>query len=84
MATIDDLNKSITEMSQEELLAKIRELRQSRRTLKDDTKSAKKVAARGGAPAKPRAKQPPKEVDMKSLFASMTPEQRLKMLEELE
>ena len=70
MATIDDLRKSISKMSDEELFNLHREVRQSRRT----SKRTAKVSTR----------KPKKEVDVVGMAKSLSEEARRKLIEELE
>ena len=69
MATIDDLRKSITEMSDDELFNLHREVRQSRRTSKRVTKPAKKTK---------------KEINVVEMVKGMSEEDRRKLISELE
>jgi len=69
MATIDDLRKSITEMSDDELFNLHREVRQSRRTSKRVTKPTKKTK---------------KEINMVEMVKGMSEEDRRQLLKELE
>jgi len=68
MATIDDLGKSITSMTNDELMERMRDLRQSRRTPKAKRKSTAKK----------------KEVNVNAELAKMTPEMKQRLLETLE
>jgi len=68
MATINDLGKSISSMSDDELMERMRDLRQSRRTPKAKRKSAAKK----------------KEVDVNAELAKMTPEMKAQLLKTLE
>ena len=68
MATINDLGKSITSMTDDELMERVRDLRQSRRTPK--------------AKRKPTTKK--KAVDVNAELAKMTPEMKKRLLETLE
>ncbi len=69
MATIDNLNTSITEMEHERLTKLFLEIRQSRRIKKKKPTSTSK--------AKP-------EATTKSLLAKMSEEQRIALIAELE
>ena len=69
MATIDDLHKSITTRSDEELFKLHRDIRQSRRTSKRPSKVTSK---------------PKKKVDITKLLKGMSEEDRRKLVEELE
>ena len=68
MATINDLGKSISSMSDEELMERMRDLRQSRRTPKAKRKSTTKK----------------KEIDVNAELAKMTPEMKAQLLKTLE
>ena len=68
MATINDLGKSITSMTDDELMERIRDLRQSRRTPKAKRKSTAKK----------------KEVNVNAELAKMTPEMKMQLLKQLE
>jgi len=68
MATINDLGKSITSATDEELIERLRDLRQSRRTPKAKRKSTAKK----------------KEVNVKVELAKMTPEMKAQLLKQLE
>ena len=68
MATINDLGKSITSATDEELIERLRDLRQSRRTPKAKRKSTAKK----------------KEVNVKVELAKMTPEMKMQLLKQLE
>jgi len=68
MATIDDLSKSISSMTDDELMERMRDLRQSRRTPKARRKSTAKK----------------KEVDVNAELAKMTPEMKKQLLRTLE
>ena len=68
MATINDLGKSITSMTDEELMERMRDLRQSRRTPKAKRKSTAKK----------------KEVNVNAELAKMTPEMKMQLLKQLE
>lgn len=68
MATINDLGKSITSATDEELIERLRDLRQSRRTPKAKRKSTAKK----------------KEVNVKVELAKMTPEMKMQLLKTLE
>ena len=70
MATIDDLRKSITEMSDDELFKLHRDIRQSRRTPKKTTKGP--------------TRKPKKTVDVIGMAKSMTEEARRELIRELE
>jgi len=69
MATIDDLNKSISDMTTEELHERIREIRLSRRTpkMKKKTKAKKE-----------------KPIDVKKAVDSLSGDLKKKLLEALE
>jgi len=69
MATINDLGKSISDMTEEELFERLRDLRQSRRTRK---------------PSKKASSYKKKEIDLNKVVGSMTPEARLRLAEMLE
>ena len=71
MATINDLGKSISDMSNDELIERLRELRQSRRT----TKVSRKRAA-----AKPKQKP----LDLNVAASMLSDEARKKLIETLE
>ena len=68
MATINDLGKSITSMTDDELMERVRDLRQSRRTPKAKRKPATKKKA----------------VDVNAELAKMTPEMKMQLLKQLE
>ena len=68
MATINDLGKSISSMTDDELMERMHELRQSRRTPKAKRKSTAKK----------------KEVDVNAELAKMTPEMKMQLLKTLE
>ena len=70
MATINDLGKSITSATDEELIERLRDLRQSRRTPK-----AKRTST---------AARKKKEVNVKVELAKMTPEMKAQLLKTLE
>ena len=70
MATINNLGKSITSATDEELIERLRDLRQSRRTPK-----AKRTST---------AARKKKEVNVKVELAKMTPEMKKRLLETLE
>ena len=69
MATINDLRKSITEMSDDELFKLHREVRQSRRTSKRVTKPTKKTK---------------KEINVVDMAKGMSEEDRRELIKELE
>lgn len=71
MAQLEDLKKSISDMSLEEAQARLMEIRSNRR--------------KGGATntAKTKKKQQAKVTDLAALIADMTPAQKAKFLEEL-
>jgi len=71
MATINDLGKSISDMSDDELIERLRELRQSRRT----PKASQKRAA-----AKPKQKP----LDLNAAANMLSDEARKKLIETLE
>lgn len=73
---ISDLNQSISEMTEEELHAKIRDIRTERR--KND-KPIKKVKAKAKTP-----KQPKKVKNMRTMLATMTAEEKAELLASLE
>lgn len=70
MATIDDLNTSITEMSDEELQSRMLDLRKSRRVNKKPTKT--KTIAK------------PKQLSIISLMGSMSEEDKAELIRTLE
>ena len=69
MTTINDLNKSISEMSEEDLKNTILDLRRSRRIPKATNKKKTKVA---------------KSADISTVLNAMSEEDKLKLLEDLE
>lgn len=71
---LEDLRKSITEMSEEELREELRGLRSSRITKKD---SGKKVAARSAA------KGEPTKVAVGTLINALSPAEKAALLKEL-
>ena len=71
MTTIHDLNRSISEMSDEELLGRLKELRTARRIpIEKPTKKAKSKTKKVTNPT--------------ALVGSMTPEMKAQLLKELE
>ena len=71
MATIEDLNKSLSDMTEEELIERMRTIRHSRRVTK------KKVSTKSKA-------KPVKPLDVGATMKSMSPEARAKLIQELE
>lgn len=71
MATIADLNKSLSDMTEEELIERMREIRRSRRLPKKKAKTK--------SPSKPK-----KDIDVGATMKSMSPEARAKLIEQLE
>lgn len=69
MATTNDLHKSISDMSEEELFTRLRDLRQSRRTKKVTRKTSNK---------------PIKELDLDAAIGKMSPEAKMRLAEVLE
>ena len=75
MATIDNLNKSISDMDADELRELLRKHRLSRRTPKARAKATKTSGL---------GKQVKKEVSTDALVEKMTPEKRAALIAELE
>lgn len=73
MATIDTLNKSVSDMTEEELLERIRQVRARRRS-----KPEKPVRQKSTAAAKPKS-----EPSFEQLFAAMSAEEQAKILAKL-
>ncbi len=69
MATINDLGKSITSMTDDELIEHLRDLRQSRRTPKAKRKSRDRKR---------------EEINVNTELAKMTPEMKMQLLKQLE
>jgi len=89
MATIDDLRKSITEMSDDELFNLHREVRQSRRTSKRvdelfnlhrEVRQSRRTSKRVTKPTK----KTKKEINMVEMVKGMSEEDRRQLLKELE
>ena len=78
MATIKDLKTSVSELSEEELFARIRELRGQRR------KETPRTAKRKAKAAEKRGVKKPKTKNLKSLAAMMSAKERLELLKMLE
>ena len=77
---INDLEKSITEMTDEELMARIKLLRGERR--KDDKPIRKRATSK--KPASQRAAKHKGVKNLKSLLSVMSPEERAELLKTLE
>ena len=75
---INDLEKSITEMTDEELMARIKSLRGERR--KDD----KPIRKRAKKPTSQRAAKHKGVKNLNSLLSVMSPEDRAELLKTLE
>lgn len=71
MATINDLKKSISEMGTDELFGLLRESRQNRRI----NKRPKKASI---------TSKKKKEIDIEKMLGTMTDEQRMQLVKELE
>jgi hypothetical protein len=71
MATIHDLKQSILELPDEEAFELIKNVRFLRRQIPKKTKGSTK-------------KRSPKKLDIKSMMKEMSPEQRQKLIDELE
>ena len=69
---LQSLKQSITQMSDQELLAKLMEIRASRRTPKAETK------------AKAASKKPTKEVSLDAILASASPDMIAALISQLE
>ena len=80
MATIHDLNKSLSEMDDSEALKLVLKRRNSRRIPKESNKPKKKPAAKSKAKRKPTAKKKP---DLKAYFKRLTPDQQKAFLRDL-
>jgi len=80
MATIDDLNKSITDMTEEELRERIREIRHSRRTAPSKPRVVKKNNKPKGAVTTSRKQ----EKKPKDVLDQMTADQKEEFLKRLQ
>ncbi|MFA5378331.1 MAG: hypothetical protein WC455_21435 [Dehalococcoidia bacterium] len=76
MANIEDLKQSITSMSNADLIALMKQTRESRRTSKREPSKLAK--------AKSATTKPATAVSVDQLLASMTPEAALQLLQQLE
>lgn len=80
MATIDNLNKSISEMTDAELRERIREIRHSRRTTPTKPKLVRKSTKPKGAVATSRKQEKTPE----ELLSTMNAEQKAEFLKRLQ
>lgn len=69
MTTISDIHKSVSEMTNDDLYERLRELRQSRRTKKASKKSTT---------------SPKKAIDLDAAISKMSPQARMRLIEQLE
>ena len=80
---IDDLHKSVTDMTDEELHNLLRDLRFKRRQVPEKPVKTKAETAPRQPKAKSKAEEPMSKSATKALLGSLTPEQKLKLLKDL-
>ena len=80
---IDDLHKSVTDMTDEELHNLLRDLRFKRRQVPEKPVKPKAETTPRAAKAKPKSSEPMSKSATEALLGSLTPEQKLKLLKDL-
>ena len=80
---IDDLHKSVSDMSDEELQMLLRDLRFRRRQVPEKPVKVKAETTSRQAKAKPKSEESMSKAATQALLGSLTPEQKLKLLKDL-